>query len=421
MKASIALRTGAGLAGVAMLAAACGTSGSSTATSSTAKASSAPTTTAGSTAATTTSVTATPAANLRAALDMLLREHVDLTTTVVQTATATGLSSPQTTAAVATLDQNTQALGSAIGSIYGSAAQKTFLQEWNAHIASFVTYTKGMATNNPTLVAQGNQGLSSYITSFAAFLHGATGLPTSALTADLQGHVQTLKTAIDAIVAKSPSAGSAVQMAAEHMDGTAQVLAQGIASSKHISGNPNGAGSALRAALTGMLVQHVAATGFVVQNAVQYGLSAPQTAGAIQALTSNTNHLGAAIGSIYGAAAEQQFLQMWNAHIGYFITYTKGEATGNATMKAQANQQLQGYVTSFSQFLATATKGKLSASAAAADLQGHVQTLEAAINAIVTKQPDAASKLAMAESHMAGTAAVLSSAIAAEFPSKFTN
>jgi hypothetical protein len=81
---------------------------------------------------------------------------------------------------------------------------------------------------------------------------------------DLQGHVTTLETAIKAIVAESPKAGKDLEMAAMHMSGTAEVLAKGIVSSKGISGNVTSGASALRAALTGLLIQHVAATGFVV-------------------------------------------------------------------------------------------------------------------------------------------------------------
>ncbi|MDA8391477.1 MAG: hypothetical protein M0Z87_01505 [Actinomycetota bacterium] len=65
-----------------------------------------------------------------------------------------------------------------------------------------------------------------------------------------------------------------------------------------------------------------------------------------------------------------------------------------------------------------ATKGRLSKSAAAAELQGHVQTLESAISAIVGGSPTAPAKIQMAEAHMQGTASVLSSAIAAAAPSK---
>ena len=62
---------------------------------------------------------------------------------------------------------------------------------------------------------------------------------------------------------------------------------------------------------------------------------------------------------------------------------------------------------------------KLPASAVAADLKGHVATLEAAINAIVAGKPSASAALLMAENHMAGTGAVLAQGIAASMPSKF--
>jgi hypothetical protein len=103
---------------------------------------------------------------------------------------------------------------------------------------------------------------------------------------------------------------------------------------------------------------------------------------------------------------------MWRAHIGFFVTYTKGLATGDESMVTMAQSQLAGYKRDFANFLGSATG--LPASAVAADLQGHVTTLEDAIQAIVKKDPSAAAKLSMAESHMAGTAAVLAKGIAAQ-------
>jgi hypothetical protein len=366
-------------------------------------------------------VTSTAAARLYASLDQLLREHVDLTANVVQTAITKGPSSGATKQALATLDQNTQGLGAAIGSFYGSAAQAQFLKLWRAHIGYFVNYTLGVASHNKAKVATANKDLAGYTAQFSKFIAGATKLPASAVAADLKGHVTTLETAINAIVAKSPSAGKKIEMAAMHMDGTAQVLAKGIASAKGVSGNVSGAGSSLRAALTGLLIQHVAATAFVVQTAVAHGgsLTSPEVKGAIGALTDNTNQLGAAIGSVYGSAAQAQFLKLWNAHIGYFVNYTLGVATHNKAKVATANKDLAGYITQFSQFIAGATK--LPASAVAADLQGHVSTLEAVINDIVAGKSSASPALLMAENHMAGTGAVLAQGIAASMPSKFSS
>jgi hypothetical protein len=406
-------RAGVGAAALAVAATACSSSNSPGAA-----ASKSPSPTASASVAAETN---TAAAQLYAALDQLLVEHVDLTANVVQIAITKGAMSAQTTAAEAALGQNTDALGAAIGSVYGSAAQQQFLKLWRAHIGYFVNYTLGVATKNTAMVNTAKQDLAGYISQFGAFLAGATKLPPAAVKADLEGHVSTLETAINAIVTKSPAAGQDLEMAAMHMNGTAEVLAQGIASSKNIAGNLTSAPSSLRAALTGLLIQHVAATGFVVQTAVAAGgnLNTPEVKGAIAALTSNTNELGAAIGSVYGSAAQQQFLKLWNAHIGYFVNYTLGVATKNTAMVNTAKQDLAGYISQFGAFLAGATK--LPAAAVQADLEGHVATLETAINAMVAGSTAEGADLLMAENHMAGTGAVLAQGIVASMPSKFSS
>jgi hypothetical protein len=365
--------------------------------------------------------TTTAAADLYAGLDQLLVEHVDLTANVVQVAITKGATSAQTKNAEAALGQNTDSLGAAIGSVYGAAAQQEFLKLWRAHIGYFVNYTLGLATHDTSMVNTANKDLAGYISQFSTFLAGATKLPKSAVAADLQGHVSTLETAIKAIVTKSPAAGQDLEMAAMHMNGTAEVLTKGIVSSKGISGNVTSGSSSLRAALTGLLVQHVAATGFVVQTAVAAGgnLNAPEVKGAIGALTDNTNQLGAAIGSVYGSMAQAQFLKLWNAHIGFFVNYTLGLATHDTAKVNTAKTDLAGYISQFSTFLAGATK--LPKSAVAADLQGHVATLETAINAMVAGSTSEGSALLMAENHMAGTAAVLAQGIVSSKPSMFTS
>ena len=359
-----------------------------------------------------TDATSTAAAGLRAALDELFREHVDLTGFVVQTAVITGIGSNNTAQALQALDANTVALGKAVGSIYGHSAQTAFIKMWRAHIGFFVTYTKGLATGDNAMVSMAQSQLADYKKDFSKFLGSATGLPAAAISADLQGHVDTLETAIKSIVTKSPSAAADLQMAAMHMDGTADVLAKGIAAQQNLAGDVDGQASALRAGLTGLLIQHVAQTAAVVQTAVGTSLTSPQTAAAINALDGNTVDLGKAIGSVYGHSAQTAFLKMWRAHIGFFVTYTKGLATGDTAMVSKAQNQLAGYKSDFANFLGSATG--LPSSAVADDLQGHITTLEAAIQAIVQKDPSAAAKLSMAESHMAGTAAVLAKGIAAQ-------
>jgi hypothetical protein len=402
------------LSALALTATACGGS-SSPAVEPAGGSSSSPTTTSG--------VTETAAAQLRSGLDALLRQHVDLTAYVVQDVVDTGsLEDPQVRGSVAALGENTNALGGAIGSIYGDDAEQQFLDLWNAHIGFFVTYVKGELADDAAMKAKANRQLDGYRTDFGAFVESATSgtLTQRAVAKELVGHIQTLEDAIDAIVAGSPDAAELVSMAADHMDGTAAALASGIAAAKSLPGDVDGAGSTLRAGLTGLLVQHVAQTGVVVRTVVQTGgLDTPQTAGAIEALDANTAALGEAIGSVYGDDAKRQFLDLWNAHIGFFVTYTKGVIGKDAGLRKKANRQLDGYREDFGAFIAAATSNALTQDQVATELVGHIQTLEKAIDAIVAGDADAAGKLAMAEGHMPGTAAALAKAIADTQPDTF--
>lgn len=404
---ALPIKVGVAAVAVALSAAAC--SGSS---SGSAAATNTPSSAPSSSSAAASDATATQAAALRAGLDELFREHVNLTGFAVQTAVISGIGSANTAQALSALDANTLALGDAVGSVYGGAAKTAFVTMWRAHIGFFVEYTKGLATSDSKMVSDAQAKLANYKRDFSKFLGGATQIPPTAIATELQGHIQTLEAAIQAIVTKSPTAAAKLQMAAMHMDGTADALAGGIAKEKNLTGNADGQASALRAGLTGLLIQHVAQTAAVVQSAVGTSLTSPQTAAAVQALDANTLDLGTAIGSVYGATAKAAFVKMWRAHIGFFVEYTKGLATHDMGMVNAAQAKLANYKKDFSTFLGTATG--LPPTAVAADLQGHITTLESAIQAIVTKSPTAAAKISMAESHMAGTAAVLATAIAAQ-------
>jgi hypothetical protein len=412
MKATnAALQAAAGIAVVAISVSACGGSSSGGKNNASSPQQSTSTSTSP-TASTTADATATAAAALRSGLDQLFREHVNLTGFTVATAVNTGIGSPNTAQALQALDGNTVALGDAIGSVYGADARTAFLKMWRAHIGFFVEYTKGLATNNNSMVSAAQAKLANYKKDFSTFLAGATQIPADAIATELQGHIQTLEAAIQSIVTKKSDAAAKLEMAAEHMDGTAAALAGGIAKEKNLPGNSDGDASGLRAALTGLLIQHVAQTGAVVQTAVATGLTSPQTAGAVKALDKNTVDLGDAIGSVYGADAKTAFVKMWRAHIGFFVDYTKGLATNDKKLMSSAQAKLANYKKDFSTFLGSATG--LPADAVASDLQGHITTLEDAIQAIVSKSPTAAAKISMAETHMAGTAAVLAKAIAGQ-------
>ncbi|MEO8246796.1 MAG: hypothetical protein ABI622_06695 [Chloroflexota bacterium] len=73
-------------------------------------------------------------------------------------------------------------------------------------------------------------------------------------------------------------------------------------------------------------------------------------------LNTNGTELGAAIGSIYGSEAEDEWNRIWSAHNGFFVDYTTGVATDDAAVADKAVEDLTTvYVPEFSSFLAGAT------------------------------------------------------------------
>ncbi|MEO6295411.1 MAG: hypothetical protein ABIP01_01265 [Candidatus Limnocylindria bacterium] len=73
-------------------------------------------------------------------------------------------------------------------------------------------------------------------------------------------------------------------------------------------------------------------------------------------LNTNGTDLGAAIGSIYGTEAEDEWNRIWSAHNGFFVDYTTGVATDDAALADGAVEDLTTiYVPEFSAFLAGAT------------------------------------------------------------------
>ncbi|MGH9139403.1 MAG: copper amine oxidase [Acidimicrobiales bacterium] len=377
------------------------------------------------------SMSATPvesgAATLRAGLTSLLQEHVYLAGAAISTAVSAGgdMQAPEVVSAVDTLDANSVALSEAVGSIYGAEAGEQFLALWRAHIGFFVDYTLGGATGDTAAQDAARQQLDDYRADFGAFIESATGgaLPADAVAANLQVHVNTLIMAIDAVLAGSPDAYTLLQAAASHMPGTALALSGAIATQMpdQFDGDPAGPASEMRSGLTHLLQEHVYLAGLAINQAVADGgdLEAPATANAVAALDANSVALSEAIASLYGAEAGEQFLALWRAHIGFFVDYTLGGATGDTAAQDAARQQLDDYRADFGAFIESATGGALPADAVAANLQVHVDTLITAIDAVLAGSPDVFPALRTAAGHMPGTALALATAIAAQMPDRF--
>jgi hypothetical protein len=331
---------------------------------------------------------ASKAADLRAGLTHLLTEHVYLAGIAVATAYHAGADSAEFKLAAATLDENSKAVAAAVGSIVPDE-EKNFLQTWRSHVNDFVTYAVGAKTEGAEgtkMKKEAVANLTAYAKHSRIFFNKITAgaLPAAAVEKDFNTHITSLAAAVDAFAAGETGAYTKLKTAADHMAMTAAVLSKGIAKAAKIPGDTADDASELRSGLTGLLTTHTYLASVAVFTAytAEGGLDGEAFKAAAAALDKNTVDLGKAIGSIAGAEKETTFLQVWRSHINDFVTYAKGDATGDQALKDKGLTNLDAYRTAAGGFFADITGGALPADAVAEELKMHIETLAGAIDSL---------------------------------------
>jgi hypothetical protein len=195
-------------------------------------------------------------------------------------------------------------------------------------------------------------------------------------------------------------------------DDTADHGADGMGGDAEATSVDTGAAD-LRAGLTHLLQEHVYLAGTALATAVadEGDLEAPATASAVETLDENSQALADTVGGVYGDEAGEQFLALWRDHIGFFVEYTLGGATGDEAMQEQARADLDGYRSEFGAFMEGATEGNLPADAVAEELEVHVESVVETIEAVLEGSPETFPRLREAAGHMPGTAQTLAGGI----------
>jgi hypothetical protein len=177
--------------------------------------------------------------------------------------------------------------------------------------------------------------------------------------------------------------------------------------------------SELRAKLNILLQEHTYLAASATNAAL--GGRASEFDAAAAALDANSVDLSKAIGMVYGAGAENAFLALWRKHIGFFVDYATGVATKDKAKQGKAVNDLVGYTQDFGAFLSSANPN-LPKDAVAALVKTHVLTLKDVVDAqAMSDQRKAFTALRSAASHMTMIADPLATAIAKQFPERFTN
>jgi hypothetical protein len=139
------------------------------------------------------------------------------------------------------------------------------------------------------------------------------------------------------------------------------------------------------------------------------------------ALDQNSVAIAKAVGSVYGAEAEQAFLPLWRKHIGFAVDYTVGVAGNDKAKQDKAVSDLIGYTKDFGAFLNSANPN-LPTTVVAGLVEHHVVTLKGVIDAQAAKDPAKAyGALRAAAGHMRAIADPLADAIVKQFPDRFAS
>ncbi|WP_430286310.1 copper amine oxidase [Sporosarcina gallistercoris] len=173
----------------------------------------------------------------------------------------------------------------------------------------------------------------------------------------------------------------------------------------------------LRATLDSILSEHA----YLAIVAMQKGIDGSKDFDAAAAqLGENTDELSAAIGSVYGDDAANQFKEIWGSHIGYFVDYVKATAANDEEGRKKAISELDGYRVTQAEFLDTATEGRLKAKDLEEGLKMHVdQLIWAFDNYNAGEYEKAYEGITESMMHMFGTGKGISWAITDQFPDKF--
>jgi hypothetical protein len=184
-----------------------------------------------------------------------------------------------------------------------------------------------------------------------------------------------------------------------------------------LTGDPSSKGVDFRVALNQLLQEHLYLASFVTDAAL--GGRNDEFAAAGAALNTNGTDIGAAIGSVFGDSAKDQFNKIWSAHNGFFVDYTTGVAMKDKAKMDKAVQDLTAvYLPQFADFLAGATG--LPNDALTALIKKHVLTTKAIVDAQGAMDFNAAATAdRTAGQHMEMIGDPLAKAIVAKVPDKF--
>lgn len=168
-----------------------------------------------------------PASLLRSQLTTELQEHVYL---VGARALATTKPSGPASESDRPLASNAAALGTLFRRAYGPAVGTRFRRVWDRHVSNLIAYSDARAANDGPGLVEALRAIRRDQTAIGSLVASVQpDASTEAVAAQLSPSVNSLITALDAVIAHRPEAFTNLTRAASQMPIVAQVLAEGVA------------------------------------------------------------------------------------------------------------------------------------------------------------------------------------------------
>jgi hypothetical protein len=283
-------------------------------------------------------------------------------------------------AANAAVTRNTDDLATMVGSLFGDQASTAFRDLWTDHVTALFNYSRGLATNDTAVRDDAKAKLVAFENGLADFFSSASQgrLPRDAARAAVQAHVEHLTAQADAYAAKDYARSDALYRESyAHTFDLGHTLAVTLLP-------PDQAGALdqpswrLRSALDRLLGEHVA---LAVGALRAGGTNGPDFPAAADALNGNTRDLAAAMGTLFGAQAGQQFLSLWADHVDQLVAYTFGVAGNDVAKRDGATARLRDFEGNLADFLDSATGSKMHSADLAKAFLAHDQMLTQQVDA----------------------------------------
>jgi hypothetical protein len=323
-------------------------------------------------------------------------------------------------AASTAVTRNTDDLTAVVKAMFGDQAATAFRGTWTDHVTAFFNYARSLASGDTAARDDARAQLVRFESGLGDFFSAASQgrLPADAAKTALTAHVDHLLRQADAYAAHDYGrAADDYRTAYSHAFTIGQTLAATLLPPDQAAplGQPSWR---LRSELDRLLGEHIA---LAVATLRAGATESPDFPAAAANLDKNTDDLTAAMGTLFGAAAGQQFMALWADHIDALVGYTTAVAGHDDAGRQAAADKLRGFESKLAAFLDTATASRMPSADLASAFLHHDEMLTQQVDAMANKDYAKAHELAYsAYQDMFGLAKQLSEAfgetVAARLP-----